>query len=188
MWNWRSAFTSWCHGSKWAHGDIILNRSKCKDTLWKISFGSFHEILISRLLHCVNYSKMSIKYLSLPFLKHDNSGNQFSEFSFSWKTFLLNLVSFLINSFIINDVYKKLNEKYSLSNCKKKRYVFSVSSIDIFLNTTYLIRSSLWFTIISENILLNSLVSKRFFNQNLTHSLLCLFVFCFVVFSLCFIK
>ena len=35
------------------------------------------------------------------------------------KDFLLNLVSCLINSFIINDYYKNSKERYSLSNFKK---------------------------------------------------------------------
>ena len=41
--------------------------------------------------------------------------------------------------------------------------------------------TSLSFTISSVNILLSTLVSKRFFDQDLTHTLF-LFFFCFVVF------
>ena len=67
------------------------------------------------------------------------------------KDLLLNLVSCLINSFIINDYYKNSKRRYSLSNCKKQTYVFSVFS--------------------KFNTLLSSPVSKRFFNQGITHTL-----------------
>ena len=55
--------------------------------------------------------------------KHEISENQFSEFSCSWKTFLLNLISCLINSFIINDVYKNSKENIVIARSKQRKYI-----------------------------------------------------------------
>ena len=49
-----------------------------------------------------------------PFMKYENCENRFSEFSLSWKTFLLKLFSCLINSFIINAIYENLNENVNI--------------------------------------------------------------------------
>ena len=57
---------------------------------------------------------MFMIYFLKPFTKYENSENQFSEFSLSWKPFLLNLFSCLVNSFIINDVYKNLKENVNI--------------------------------------------------------------------------
>ena len=74
---------------------------------WNGYFTIFHDIL--RISLC-NYREMFMIYVLIPFMKYENSENEFSDFSLSWKTFLLNLVLCLINSFIINDVYKNLKE------------------------------------------------------------------------------
>ena len=58
---------------------------------------------------------MFMIYFLNPFMKYENSENRFSEFSLSWKTFLLNLFSCLINSFIINDVCENLKENVNVS-------------------------------------------------------------------------
>ena len=47
-------------------------------------------------------------------MKYENSENQFSEFSLSWKIFLLSLFSCLIKSFIISDVCKNLKENVNV--------------------------------------------------------------------------
>ena len=74
--------------------------------------------------HCVNYREMFMIYLLKPFMKYENSENRFSEFSLSWKAFLLNLFSCLINSFIINDVYKNLKENVNAKVKSKHKVVF----------------------------------------------------------------
>ena len=70
----------------------------------------FHD----SLFHRVNCREMSMIYFLRHFMKYQNSENRFSEFSLSWKTFLLNLFSCLINSFSINDVCKNLNENINI--------------------------------------------------------------------------
>ena len=76
---------------------------------------------------------MSMKYFLLPFMKYEKSENQFSEFSCLWNLFVfVNIFSCLVNSFLINDVYKnsEKKKKNSLSNCKKQaQSVFSVNSM-----------------------------------------------------------
>ena len=67
------------------------------------------------MFHCVNYREMSMIYVLRHFMKYENSENRFSEFSLSWKTLLLNLFPCLINSFVINDVYKSLKENVSIT-------------------------------------------------------------------------
>ena len=57
---------------------------------------------------------MSMIYFLKHFMKYQNSENRFSEFSLSWKTFLLNLFSCLINSFTVNDVCKNLKENVNI--------------------------------------------------------------------------
>ena len=58
------------------------------------------------------------------FQKYKNSENRFSEFSVSWKTFLLNLFSFLINSFVVNDVCKNLKKNVNIKVKSKHKVVF----------------------------------------------------------------
>ena len=67
---------------------------------------------------------MFMIYFLNPFMKYENSENRFSEFSLSWKTFLLNLFSCLINSFIINDVCKNLKENVNIKVKSKHKVVF----------------------------------------------------------------
>ena len=61
------------------------------------------------------------------FHENENSENRFSEFSLSWKTFLLNWFSSLVNSFIINDVYKNLKENVNIKVKMKHKVVFRTS-------------------------------------------------------------
>ena len=61
-------------------------------------------------------------YFLKPFVKHENSENRFWEFSLSWKT-LLHSFSRLINSFIINDVYKNLKENVNMKVKNKHKVV-----------------------------------------------------------------
>ena len=56
-------------------------------------------------------------------MKYQNSENRFSEFSLLWKTFLLNLFSCLINSFIVNDVCKNLKENVNIKIKSKHIYI-----------------------------------------------------------------
>ena len=65
---------------------------------------------------------MFMIYFLKPFMKYENSENRFSEFSLSWKTFLLNLFSCLINSFIINDVFTNLKENVNIFNFFNIKY------------------------------------------------------------------
>ena len=61
---------------------------------------------------------MLMIYFFKPFMKYENTENQFSEFYVSWKTLLLTFFSCLIKPFIINDVHKNLKENV---NIKAKR-------------------------------------------------------------------
>ena len=63
-------------------------------------------------------------YFLKRFMKYENSENQFSEFSLSWKTFLLNLFSCLINSFLVNDVCKNLKKNINIKVKSKHKVVF----------------------------------------------------------------
>ena len=56
-------------------------------------------------------------------MKYENSENRFWGFSLSWKTFLLNLFSCLINSFVINVVCKNLKQNMNIK-VKSKHKVF----------------------------------------------------------------
>ena len=58
---------------------------------------------------------MFMIYFLKHFMKHENSENWFSEFSLSWKTLIWNSFPCLINSFVINDVYKSLKENVSIT-------------------------------------------------------------------------
>ena len=62
--------------------------------------------------------------VSLCKLPSENSETRFSEFSLSWKTFLLNLFSCLINSFVINDVCKNLKQNVNIKVKSKHKVVF----------------------------------------------------------------
>ena len=67
---------------------------------------------------------MFMIYFLRHFMKYKNSENRFSEFSLSWKTFLLNLFSCLINSFVINDVCKNLKKNVNIKVKSKHKVVF----------------------------------------------------------------
>ena len=67
---------------------------------------------------------MFMTYILKPFMKQENSDNRFSEFSLSWKTFLLNLFSSVVKSFIINDVCKNLKENVNVKVKSKDKVVF----------------------------------------------------------------
>ena len=101
-----------------------MNVCKDEDTLWNISFKVFHEIRISRQFYCVNYREMFMIYHLRPFIKYENSEDRFSEFFLSWKTFLLNLFSCLINSFVFNDVCKNLKQNVNIKVKSKHKVVF----------------------------------------------------------------
>ena len=62
-----------------------------------------------------HYRQIFMIYFLNPVMKYQNSENRFSEFSVSWNTFLLNLFSCLINSFIINNVCENLKENVNIS-------------------------------------------------------------------------
>ena len=98
----------------WSSCIIHCKRCIGEDTLWHFSFRAFH---------CVNYPEMFLAYLLKHFIKYENSENWFSEFSLSWKTFLLNLFSCLINSFVITDVCKSLKENVSIKVKSKHKVV-----------------------------------------------------------------
>ena len=77
------------------------------------------------IFHCVNYRERFMVYFLKRFMKYENIENRFSEFSLSWKTFLLlNLFSCLINSFIINDVCRYLRENVNIKVKSKHKVVF----------------------------------------------------------------
>ena len=60
-------------------------------------------------------------------MKYENSKNRFSELSLSSKTFLLNLFSCLINSFVINDVCKNLeNVNVKVKTNTKRLFVLYI--------------------------------------------------------------
>ena len=64
---------------------------------------------------------MFMIYFLKPFMKYENSKNCFSEFSLSWITFLLNLFSCLINSFILSEVSKNLKKNVNVKVKRKQR-------------------------------------------------------------------
>ena len=72
---------------------------------------------------CKLQEKFMIYFLK-PFMKYESSENQFSEFPLSWKSFLLNLFSCFIKSFIINDVCKNLKENVNVKIWSKDKVVF----------------------------------------------------------------
>ena len=63
-------------------------------------------------------------YLLKPLMKCENSENRYLEFSLLWKTFLLNLCSCLINSFIINNVCKNLKENVNIKQKANMKWSF----------------------------------------------------------------
>ena len=83
------------------HCEIFLSKHFMK----YVFYNSFHR---------VNCREISMIYFLRQFMKYQNSENRFSEFSLSWKTFLLNLFSCLINYFIVNDVFKNLKENVNI--------------------------------------------------------------------------
>ena len=97
----------------------------------------FHEIpyTVKYLFLAISWNTyFTVSLCKLPRNVHDilfetfheiykNSENRFSEFSLSWKTLLLNLFPCLINSFVINDVYKSLKENVSIT-WKASKVVF----------------------------------------------------------------
>ena len=72
---------------------------------------------------CKLQEKFMIYFLKR-FMKYESSENQFSEFPLSWKSFLLNLFSCFIKSFIINDVCKNLKENVNVKIWSKDKVVF----------------------------------------------------------------
>ena len=70
------------------------------------------------------YREMFMIYFLKHFMKYENSENRFSESSSLWKTFLLNLLSCLINSFVIKDVCKNLKENVKIKVKIKHKVVF----------------------------------------------------------------
>ena len=98
---------------------------KGEDTLWNVSFRGFNEMRTSRWFHCVNYREMFMVYFLDLVMKYENSKNRFAESSLSWKTFLLKLLSYFINSFIINDVWK-FNGKWKHKTKSKIKVAFFI--------------------------------------------------------------
>ena len=84
-----------------------------------ISWNTYFTIVSS----CKLQEKFMIYFLK-PFMKYESSENQFSEFPLSWKSFLLNLFSCFIKSFIINDVCKNLKENVNVKIWSKDKVVF----------------------------------------------------------------
>ena len=102
---------------------ILTQPPEGEDTL-KYFFQSISWNTYFTMFHCVNYREMVMIYFLRPFMKYENSENRFSEFSLSWKTFLLNLFSCMINSFVINDVCKNLNQNVNIKVKSKHKVVF----------------------------------------------------------------
>ena len=78
-----------------------------ENTPWNISFRAWNTYFTTVSL-CKHYREMLMISFLKPYIKYKNFENRFSKFSLSWKTFLLNLFLCLINSFVINNVQRKI--------------------------------------------------------------------------------